>query len=147
LVGIFWIIGYYFVSLISNCTFKKLEGLCSYSISSAIYVNTSSYLNFTIDRCIFAELKSTHHSALGGSFQSSFIRCTRTRFEDNSGGYNPDIGITVVCSNYPPKEHLYAFSCSTSEPEETRVCCEWSYIPGLLKNCSSEVVLFLYISF
>jgi hypothetical protein len=104
-------------------------------------IDTWSQMNFTIDRCLFAECGST--ATFGGVIYvdelTTLFPIIRTRFENNFGATAIDIAIeaTYNCTSYLS---LTSTSCSTSQPRTRRVRCGGFYHPEILKDCETDIV-------
>jgi hypothetical protein len=110
----------------------------NFSNGGTLNFQSVSYINFTIDRCTFAECGAVYGGAIYVDNLTSMFLITRSRFEDNfSHLESSDIFWGRKCSQYD--KHVTFSSCSTSKI--TRVRCESNNgLPELQENCTNEVV-------
>jgi hypothetical protein len=141
--GIFYISGNLSSSSFTNSTFTNITFLPSQnSWGSAMYIETSNYSSFTIDRCIFATCKANYGGALYLYQNTPYIYLSRTRFENNDADFGDDILVnTFPCFNLAKSGSLDSSVCSTT-PLGNRVYCGGDIIDlsHLQNNCSEEAV-------
>jgi hypothetical protein len=141
-IGIFYIGGPLIPSHIINTTFQNIYSLYEYTHGGVLHINTSSYNNLTLERCIFSSCKN---SELGGALylDCSLINITRCRFENN---YASDRGydIYVYFSPCLPETDIITNSCTTSTSTTSVYCVLSSKM--LFTSCEDKIVL-LHIFF
>jgi hypothetical protein len=119
-VGIFFVGGSLNPSHITNTTFRNVSSGYTYTNGGVLYANTSSYSNFTLERCVFASCANAYYGGvlyLDSSSPSVII--TSCRFEHNNASYGFDIySISMYCfTGYTP-----IISCTTSTISESVYC-------------------------
>jgi hypothetical protein len=135
-LGIFCIEGNLYPSFIMNTSFRNISDPSLYTDGGVLYLNSSSYENFTIDRCIFALCRGFCGGAIYlGSF-SPWIKINRCLFDGNIANNGSDIYVSrtscfsdVVINN----------SCTTMF--RTSITCFSVYINGI-PPCSIRIVFF-----
>jgi hypothetical protein len=109
-------------------------------------MNTSSYSNFTLERCIFTSCTgASYGGVLCLDYSSAFVIITSCRFENNSASsYGFDIYTdTYSCfSGYTPIN-----SCTTSAVSQSVYCSEYKSI--LPSPCNEKIVCYclLFINY
>jgi hypothetical protein len=80
-VGIMDVNGKLYSSSITNCIFIGIYSLCEICYGGVLCLDTSNYLNFIIDSCIFSKGNVTQGTFIYNVY--GFFRIFRTRFEDD----------------------------------------------------------------
>jgi hypothetical protein len=147
IIGIFYVEGPLVPSHIINTTFQNIYSLYKYTCGSVLCVNTSSYINLTLERCIFSSCYSYYGRALYLSPSSPFINIIRCRFENNYASYDLfDCGydIYVDTSSCFSETEIITDSCTTSTSTSSVYCYDSS--KTLFTTCEDKIVL-LHILF
>lgn len=116
--------GSFYSSEFTNSTFKNITTIDLSTHGGVLYMNTSSDINMTIDRCIFVLCKAYQGGVIylyKPSFSIGIIRC---RFEDNNGSSGSDI--YTHSSSSSCLSNAIIDSCTTSVSEG--VICFDSYL-------------------
>jgi hypothetical protein len=133
--GIFSIESDLYPSCIINTTFKNISDPSLFTDGGVLFVNTSSYTNFTIDRCIFSFCNGYYGGAIYLDSLSPSIVINRCRFENNRATYGTDI---YVFSSKCFSPNTITNSCTTSRINNT--FCSLVSFSGFLTSCLREIV-------
>jgi hypothetical protein len=139
--GIFSVRGGLLPSTITNSTFTRITLLYYFTYGGVLYVSTSNYSTFTINRCVFAQCNAFFGGALSLQIDSPYILITSTRFEDNNATFGDDIYVNIrLCSlGASGGEGSLDGTCSTTQGGE-RVRCLSITMGYLLNDCPTEIV-------
>jgi hypothetical protein len=133
-------------SHITNTTFRNISAKYNNTYGGVLYMNTSSYYNLTVARCIFASCTGTYSGgALYLDSSSPSVTITSCRFENNNASsYGFDVYSTVSScfSGYTPIN-----SCTTSTTSQSVYCSEYKSI--LTSPCDEKIVCYylLFINY
>jgi hypothetical protein len=104
-----------------------------------LFVNTSSYNNLTLERCIFSSCRNFYYGgALYLDSSSPFININRCRFENNYASYR-GYDIYVSTSSCFSETDIVIDSCTTSTSTTSVYCSSSS--KTLLTLCEDKIVL------
>jgi hypothetical protein len=140
LLGVFYIQGDFYPSHLTNCTFRNTSDPSSYTDGGVLFINSSSYWNFSINRCIFTQCKGFMGGVifLGSLSPSIIINCCR--FEMNTASYGYDIyALKSAC--FSP--NTIRESCSTISAAS--IFCDISSVLGMMKDCEREIVFYFIL--
>jgi hypothetical protein len=149
-VNLNWFLGLIFVngsissSGILNTTFRKIMLLNQVAYGGALVFSSGNYLDFTIDRCTFAECTASSSAAILIDSAGFFFHITRTRFENNTSLVMAidDVGLSLTCSFTVLHQPLFSSSCCDSPRLRCRVGCNNRCLVELQNSCSDEIVMF-----
>jgi hypothetical protein len=129
-------------SHITNTSFRNIIAGYGSTRGGVLYANTSSYINFTLERCIFASCVNAYHGgALYLDSSSPSVITTSCRFEHNSASLGFDIYST---SSSCFSGYTHFDSCTTSTSSQSVYCSGYKSI--LPSPCDEKIVCF-YILF
>jgi hypothetical protein len=144
-IGIFSINGPLVPSHMVNTTFKDIHALHGNTRGGVLFINTSSYINLTLERCIFLSCQDSNYGgALHLDSSSSFIIIIQCRFENSYATYR-GYDIYVTDSSCFFGNDLITDSCTTSMSNAS-VYCDYSS-RTLLTSCEDKVVLLFFLFF
>jgi hypothetical protein len=137
--GIFYIQNNLYPSYFTNTTFKNISDPSSFTDGGVLYMNSLSYTNFTIDRCIFALCRGYYGGVIYLDFLSPWIRIKRCRFEGNVGEYGNDIYVSSASCFLP---NTISATCSTTLP--LSIYCLSYYVSRIINPCYKNIVFFYF---
>jgi hypothetical protein len=129
-------------SHITNTTFRNISTGCKYIYGGVLYMNTSSYNNFTLERCIFTSCTGAYSGGalyLDSSSPSMIIKLCRFEY-NNAYSYGFDIysSSSSCFSGYAPIN-----SCTTSIISESVYCS--GYTSKLSSPCDEKIVCYFWL--
>jgi hypothetical protein len=140
ILGLFYIESNFYPSCITNSTFKNISDLSLFTDGGVLYLNSLSYMNFTVDRCIFVWCSAYCGGAIYLGGLSPWIVINRSRFENNIGIYGSDVyAWGSVC--FSP--NTITNTCTTNL--RTSVFCFLTATTILETACYGNIVLFVIL--
>jgi hypothetical protein len=134
--GILYLKGNFYPSHLLNTSFKNISDPSLYTDGGVLYVSSLSYMNLTIDRCIFSSCRGYYGGVIYLDYFSPWIIINRSRFEENEATFGNDI-YSSNSSCFSP--NTISNSCTTSVLKDTY--CLLSTISKILKPCYKDIVL------
>jgi hypothetical protein len=150
-IGLFSLRGSISSSYFVNNTFSFILSIRTnsylnpYSCGGVLYINTSNYNNFKLDRCFFTVCVSDHGGVIYLDTPSLYILISRCRFLNNiARSYGNDIYVqSYSCFS----SSSYITETCTSSSDRNSVYCSSSYKSIILKTCTDRIVIYLIIIF
>jgi hypothetical protein len=139
--------GSLYPSHITNTTFRNIFIMSNMTSGGILYVNTPSYDNFTLERCIFASnSRANYGGALFLAHSSPYVIIISCRFENNSVSIN-NRGLDIYSNSDPCLSAEYAPFESCTTPTSASVSCHEDL--SVLPSCEEKIVCYcwLFINF
>jgi hypothetical protein len=141
-LGVLYIESDFNPSFLINTTFRNVSDPSSYTDGGVLYMNSLSYDNFTIDRCIFTLCTGYYGGAIFLDTLSPSIIINRCRFLDNTAVYGHDIYVSSSSCFNP---NTIINSCSASRIFNIK--CDMLDYFKITEPCYKDIVLFIIFFF